>query len=483
MDNKDEKWIELLKEKLDNYDPGYNAAHWSGLADKLPASGSGAGGFMSGLASSVKILLVSTAVVVTTVVGVYLLKPDSSEKDLKKNEQKVMPADSMIQQEEPVNKEKVNEEKDSIYKLKTDDNREEKSIEIKETNEPVAGNKNRGEELNGMSEAGNSQDEQMSNVHTAGANYVNSNTDKSQTQSGVFTGGRDNVNENRGEKAIATSEAKTDMYLRESEAASVSEYKEQLSEDVFEENILNVKLKSRSLETGLPSSLTVRKPKKNNKGSGAETKSSFAVKKHAGNKPFYFGLSYSGYYSGEDYWQQHKYLNLFGMTFEKYVFPEFSVSFNPKVSFNSIYRKQVSDIVIPIPDDSLGITRYKTETVDSSEFYSGKLSFIELPLVLNYDIYSHNNNKLSASLGVVGKYTFSMSSGELTDTLKTYNNKFTFPQSGVVSLRYRHQLKGRFFITVEPFWEFPLKKEPDIFNHSYWGLNVSFMVEFKRRQP
>jgi len=431
MSKQDDKWIEIVREKLDNYSPVYNASDWAKLAGKISAASGGHVWLLSKLISSVKVILVSTLIITSVAVSTYLY----TKKDTKKNNKTT---NTIINENKTGNITTSDNSKSESAKTKVLEiaNNIDKNIIEKKGQNNSQTKKESGDNEN----KNNSTGVILTNKNLVPTPDNNNNLSKEEKRTMIpYNGTTQTVksaNENRS----------FNQHNKQKERPDKTSFAK-LTPATF---IADNKISTNRLTT----------PIRQNTMPATKTKK---IKEHI-EKPFYAGISYSGFYTNNTEWQQNKYLSLFGLTFEKYIFKKISISFNPKLSVNGIATKHTD---YETPEDSL----YTPVYIDSSEVYTSKLSFIEMPLLVNYNFYSGKKFNLLATIGVTSKYTFS-SSNNLSDDLKQYNNKFTFAQAGIFSIKYERKLNDNLFFDFEPFFEFPIRKEPEIFNKNFYGFNL-----------
>ena len=457
MDKHDDKWVDVMREKLEGYSPSYNAAHWAGLAGKLPAANAGGHGWLlSKLLPYSKVILISSVVVITTVVSlIYYNAGQNGKSSLPVMQQKdtsevilnpvqtdtVMPG-GQTESEKTGATNEVPEarKKSSWYKEDEDD--------IPNTDGGALKSNER------TSERTAAENENRTSGRIPAPGEVRNDAESQMTADEMVLGiAGEDLNADGVQPETGTTQKGTNSPLENEENASLLQ-----------------KLRGGGLERTGP----VKSKKIRLSGNRPAHVSDVKMKKAKYEKPFFIGISYSGAIMNDEVWYPHKYQNMLGVSIEKYIFRNFSVSFNPRVSFNSIYKKYEDGT---LPGDSLIYTAaydslWMPVPPDSSVVYPGKLSFVDLPVIFSYDILSHEKCKLSASAGIISRYTFSLQKDDLSDELKYRNNKFSFLGAGRVSLRYNRAFTDKLFFEVEPYWEFPLKKEPDIFNSSCYGFNL-----------
>jgi len=470
MDRHDDKWVDLMRDKLDNYSPSYNAADWSSLAGKMSAAGTGGHGWLlSKLLPYTKIILISSVAVITTVVTLhYYLNEQTTDNKLPVTQQQdtssvILPEKDMAEHTEAVatkglTADEINtamQSEDEKGQIETNSNNENSVVKTPEAE-------------NSVSER-DTESEKSPALNTEAAYQKQAETQASQETS--------TIQESKKQDQTVTGKQPTTASTGniDSEQKTIDNYQNNLSLPVEETGMaaLSQKLKSRRFENNMPVRVKSHSLPRHRGSKTSSDKNKIKQKPVKQEKPFYIGISYSGNYVNDNLWYHKKYQSLFGISMEKYIFGNFSASFNPRVSLNSIYKKYAGttlheDSIYVALDDSLGIP----VPPDSSETYPGKLSYIDMPVIFSYDVFSGIKYKLSASLGITSRYTFSLQKDELSEEMKGVNNRFSFFQAGWFSLRYNRAVSDKIFFEIEPYWQFPLKKGSGSFDRSFYGLNL-----------
>ena len=432
MDKHEDKWVELMREKLEDYSPSYDPAHWSSLAGKMAAGSGGHGWFLSKLLPYSKILLISSVAVITTVVSIlYVNRKDT---DLK-------------------NEEYSQEMVETTEQGKLDNRKQHQTAHI-ETKAEKAQAKEPGRDVNELNAQFVSSAVQQDEQDIRGKG-IDKNENKTSTIGDEGKKGRENERSDTGYQ-------KKNGMLNDNVT-----YVEKVSGKIY----LSEKLEHNSFEFRVPEGKDLASTAK------TEVKEDVKVKlKKEVERPFYLGVFYSGgYMNNNDFYVNH-YQNMFGVSAEKYLFRNFSISVTPRASFNSIKARsgmiKADSLQMSYFDVYSDSTQLPEVPVDSSGFYTGKLSYLDIPLILSYDIYTGSKFKLSVSTGIVSKYTFSVSKGTMTDELLQLKNKFTFSSTGLLLFRYNRRVSKSLYFEAEPFWEFPLDKNSALFSRSFFGMNL-----------